>query len=207
MAMPERIALLARQRRTPAFVCILLLTLFLAACSPALEKSRAPLSPPAPSKIVTPAATAGSPPATPGAIGCYYAWATRELPDLSETVQISLGRLDGDILASAYSFGEECRADDGTVSFLPMETDFRVRVPVTTLEDEAALGVWISRVMSVLETLPVSDVPGPRPGRVEFEFHVDESTALRLTVGVSRYHDEAVGLDAASVFELFRRGP
>ena len=88
-----------------------------------------------------------------------------------------------------------------------METDFRVRIPVTTLADEAALGAWISRAMSVVESFPASDLPGTRPGRIEFEFYVDESTGLRLIVEILRYRNEAGDLDSASIFRLFREGP
>jgi hypothetical protein len=134
-------------------------------------------------------------------------WATRELPALTGKLQEEFAQLDGAIRASAYAFGEECRGDNGTVSFLPMETDFRVRIPVPALSDEAALGSWISRAMSLVEALPAADVPGTRPGRVEFEFYVDESTGLRLVVEIARYRSEASGLDGASIFRLFREGP
>jgi hypothetical protein len=139
--------------------------------------------------------------------GCHYVWATRELPELTETIQHEFGQLSAGIRASAYAFGEECRGDDGTVSFLPMETDIRLRIPVTTLADDAALGAWISRTMSVVVALPASELAGTRSGRVEYEFYVDESTGLRLTVEISRYRNEADGLDSASVFRLFREGP
>jgi hypothetical protein len=129
------------------------------------------------------------------------------LPELTGTIQEEFALLDGGIRVSAYAFGEECRRDDGTVNFLPMETDFRVRIPVTTLADEAALGDWISRSMSVVESFPASDLPGARPGRIEFEFYVDESTGLRLVVEILRYRNEAGDLDSASIFRLFREGP
>jgi hypothetical protein len=134
-------------------------------------------------------------------------WATRELPELTARLQAEFARLDAGIQASAYAFGEECRHDDGTVSFLAMETDFRVRIPVTSLADEASLGAWISRAMSVVVGLPASEVPGTRPGRVEYEFYLDESASLRLVVEISRYREEAEGLEGASIFQLFRSGP
>lgn len=179
----------------------LLLTLSLTACSPA-----APASPTLP---VTPVASDDPtkvPPdlSSPGQTNCYYVWATRELPDLTENIQQAFEQVDRNIRASAYAFGEECRSADGTASFLPMETDFRVRVPVAGLDDAAVLGGWISRALSIVEAVPASEVEGTRPGRVEFEFYVDEFAALRLIVDIQRYRDEAIGLDGASIFELFR---
>jgi hypothetical protein len=65
----------------------------------------------------------------------------------------------------------------------------------------------MSRAISILETLPASEAPGTRPGRVEYEFYVDESTGLRLAVEISRFRTEADGLDSASIFRLFRGEP
>ena len=139
--------------------------------------------------------------------GCYYVWATRELPELTQAFQDKWAQYSGSIQAGAYAFGEECRGDDGTVTFLPMETDFRVQIPVPSLADDAALGTWISRAMSIVEAIPASELPGTRPGRVEYEFYVDGTSSLRLVVDISRYRDQAEGLDTAAILRLFRAGP
>lgn len=193
----------------PRFVSgwLALITLLFAACGPGTQESAATTLPATPGSRVTPAPATTSLTEPSTYSGCYYVWATRELPELTATIQEKFAPLNSGIRASAYAFGEECRADDGTVTFLPMETDFRVRIPVTTLADEAALGTWISRAMSVVESFPASDLPGTRPGRVEFEFYIDESTGLRVTVEILRFRNEAGELDSASIFRLFREGP
>jgi hypothetical protein len=187
-------------------VWLALITVLLAACVSASQGSAKTAVPDAQVNRPTPSPPTLRSPDLPSYTGCYYVWATRELPALTETIQTEFAQLNGEIRASAYAFGEECRGDDGTVSFLPMETDFRVRIPVTTLGDDAALGLWISRAMSVVEAHPAAELPGTRPGRVEFEFYVDESTGLRLSVEISRYRNEAGSLDSASIFRLFREG-
>lgn len=184
-----------------------LLTVLLTGCVPVARGPGATAIPAAPGNRPTTAVPSLSSLGPQTSPGCYYVWATRELPELTEAIQAEFGRLDANIRASAYGFGEECRGEDGTVTFLPMETDFRVRIPVTSLADDASLGEWIARAMSVVEALPASEVPGTRPGRVEFEFYVDESAGLRLIVEISRYRNEAGGLDSASIFRLFRQGP
>jgi hypothetical protein len=151
-----------------------------------------------------------SPPATSSTgnpIGCYYSWATRELPELTKRLQADLASYDPAIRAGAYAFGEDCRHEDGTVAFLPMETDFRVRIPVRNLSDEGMLGDWISRVMLVIHALPPEGLSGPRPGRVEFEFYVDDTESLRLLVEISRYWAEAGDLEGAALLQQFRPKP
>lgn len=184
-----------------------LITVLSAACVPGVQQSDAIAMPTTHGSRFTPAPATATPPQPPTYPGCYYVWATRELPELTETIQQDFELIKSGIRASAYAFGEECRAEDATSSFLPMETDFRIRIPVATLADDTALGAWISRAMSVVEALPSSDLPGTRPGRVEFDFYVDESTALRLVVDISRYRTEAAGLDNSSILRLFRDGP
>jgi len=145
------------------------------------------------------------PPATAGGTtGCYYVWGTRELPILSQMLQSRLAAADSLIRTSAYAFGEECRHEDGTTTFLTMQTDFRVRIPVDSLTDEAAMGDRIGRVMAQIGSLPVDEVPGSRPGRVEFEFFVGEIQSMRLNIERSRYDTEAPGLEGADLFEHFR---
>ena len=63
---------------------------------------------------------------------------------------------------------------------MAMETDFRVKVSVSDLKDEKALGDWIARVMGAITKLPADEIPGPQPGRVEFDFSKSETENLFL---------------------------
>jgi hypothetical protein len=58
-------------------------------------------------------------------MGCYYEWSTQELPGLTESLRTELTKLNSDIEARAYAFGEDCVEASGTTTFLQMETDFR----------------------------------------------------------------------------------
>ncbi len=144
-----------------------------------------------------------SPTPVPGSPGCYYSWATRELPEVGQILQARLQPLGDGIRASAYAFGEDCRHDDGTIDFLTMEADFRVQVPVREPGDERELGTWIAAVMSAIDSIPASDIPGPRPGRVEFEFTLVGGESRRLTIDISRYRAEAPGLEGAELYRHF----
>jgi len=45
--------------------------------------------------------------------------------------------------ADAFAFREDCVHTDGSKTFLVMETDFNIKLPVTDLADEDAFGDWI----------------------------------------------------------------
>lgn len=162
-----------------------------------------------------PSAVAASQPSTPPTAipgteesnpsqGCYYVWATRELPDLTAALAAGLAAVSPHLQGSAYAFGEECRSDSGTVTFLAMETDFRVRVAVATLADEDALGNAIQATMMTIDALPDDQMAGTRPGRVEFEFVEESSQSLRLTIDITRFRQEAGDRQGAALFRLFR---
>jgi hypothetical protein len=114
-----------------------------------------------------------------------------------------LARHDLSIDAAASAFGEDCLREDGTVSFHAMETDYRVRVSVATLEDAEALGEWIGNVMEVVASFSVSETPGPQPGRVEFEFQSEGDESLRLTVRIAEYLSDGAQLHGADLFRRF----
>lgn len=144
---------------------------------------------------------------TPANPGCYYNWATQDLPALSEQVDAAFGRLGPAVTGGAYAFGEDCIAADGSRTFSAMETDFRARIRVDDLKDEGLLGTWIAKVMGAINTLPAESVAGPRPGRVEFEFFTEKSDSLRLIVDISKYREQGVGIQGAQLFRLFHPPP
>jgi len=145
---------------------------------------------------------------TPGAYaGCYYVWATRELPQLSQKFNRLLQEINPDLAGSAYAFGEDCVYEDGHSDFLAKETDFRVFVSVKSLRDEAALGTWILVAMRALDELPPAEIPGPQPGRVEFTFEKNKAEELRLQVSIREYRDLPPDLSPAEIFRKFHINP
>ena len=149
------------------------------------------------------------PPDDPGTLaptssqGCAYRWAYQDLPDLSSDFQSALQELHPGIKGYAFAFGEDCVHADGTVTFLPMETDFNITLPVSGLSDEAELGDWIIWVMQVIEDIPPEQIRGPRPGRVSLLF---EAGADRT--GVSFYIDQyralPADLNSAEIFRMLK---
>lgn len=158
-------------------------------------------SPPAAAAVVT------ALPSATGYPGCYYVAATRELPELSRMLDSRLQTLDSAANVSAYAYGEDCVASDGTRTFRTAETDFRVRIPVASLQDEGSLGSWIANVMGAIDALPEGQVPGPQLGRVEFEFYTPRGERLRLNIEIRRFRSEGVGLAGATLFQHFYTTP
>jgi hypothetical protein len=180
---------------------LLLLTLVLSACA-SVNLVTPDSSEPAPF-IESPPTTE----ITPTYEGCAYVWASQELPDLSKKVYDVLQTVDKNITGTAYAFGENCVYADGHSTFGAMETDFRVKVNVPDLKDEKALGDWIGRVMEVIIKLPASELPGPQPGRVEFDFSKSESENKFLNVSIAKYQKQAAGISGIELFRLFNNNP
>jgi hypothetical protein len=149
------------------------------------------------------------PPDGPGTIaptssqGCAYRWAYQDLPDLSTDFQSALQELQPGARGYAFAFGEDCVHDDGTVTFLPMETDFNITLPVSDLSNDAELGDWIIRVMQVIENIPPEQIRGPRPGRVSLFFEAGTEKT-----GVSFYIDQykalPANLNSAEIFRILQ---
>lgn len=180
-----------------------LIWLILAACAPASIRTAPQHTSPTPKTSTATPVDAPTPQSGPST-GCYYSWATRELPDLTAAFQAALISIHPRIQGSAYAFGEDCKHEDGTSTFLAMETDYRVRIPIKNLADEAELGGWVRRVVAIVEDLPPSLVVGTRAGRVEFEFQNPDSESLRISVDITRYRTETTGLDDSAIFRQFK---
>jgi hypothetical protein len=100
----------------------------------------------------------------------------------------------------AHVFGENCVHEDGSATFLPMETDFNVTLQGSDLSDEASLGDRVIQVMQVVESIPPEQIVGPRPGRVSLIF---ESGGERI--GVNFYVDQYLSLPGnLNSAELYR---
>jgi hypothetical protein len=160
---------------------------------------------PSASALPTATSTSTTPPPTvtpSGETPCSFVWATRDLPDLSERLAKELQSVDPAATGSAYSYGEDCVAADGTRTFSAMETDFQIRISVRDLSDKESLGNWIAKVMPVILGLPASDLQGPQPGRAEFEFRSANSDSRRLNVNIDAYEARSSGLVGARLFEM-----
>lgn len=180
------------------FLCIFLLT----ACAPSSPLTAIPAtSTDTPVPIVTD--TLNVPPTFEG---CGYMWTSQDLPDVSKKVNDLLQAVDPNIIASAYAYGENCVYADGHSTFGAMETDYRVKVEVKDIKDESALGDWIAKVMDVIIKIPLSEVQGPNPGRVEFSF-INGSKQVGVVVQIDQFIHDATGLKGAELFKFFHKNP
>jgi hypothetical protein len=110
--------------------------------------------------------------------------------------------LQPDAQANAFGFGENCMHADGTSTFLPMETDFNVTIPVSDTTDNA-LGEWVVKIMQVIDNIPPDQVVGPRPGRVAIAF---EANGQRQGVSfyIDQYHALPAGLSPAEIYQTLK---
>jgi len=186
------------------FTALSLLAFILAACAPSTST---PLTanPATPTDAIT--FTITDTPTAPSSFEpCGYMWASQDLPEVSMKVNALLQTVDKNITASAYAYGENCVYADGHSTFGAMETDYRVKIKVKDIKDENALGNWITKVMDVIIKIPLSDVAGPNPGRVEFSF-VNSSEQTNLNVQIDQYIHDASNLKGADLFKFFQQNP
>ena len=135
--------------------------------------------------------------------GCAYRWAYQDLPDLSNDFQSALQELQPGAKGNAFAFGEDCIHEDGTITFLPMETDFNITLQVSDLSDEAELGGWIIRVMQVIQNIPPEQIRGPRPGRVSLFFESGtEETGISFYI--DQYQALPANLNSTEIFHLLQ---
>ena len=175
-------------------ICCLLVVLFLSACGAVTPPPDT--VPPAPTR--TPA----------GATACYWKWSTQALPELSDQVQAALeaaGLVDA--VARAEAYGEDC-IDPQTHTvryFATMETDFRISLPVDTLEDEDALGDLLLQMLVVLESFPPEDTPGPQSGYIGVTFIAGEGKLHIWTAWAQAQGARAQGLRGTALLEALRK--
>ena len=140
-----------------------------------LTLSAAPSETPVPATPVTPSPLppSVSPTLTETDAPCAYMWATQPLPELTDMVQQALRAIGlKDISGRAEAYGENCvDAKTGKPrSFLTMETDFRISVPVDDLADRQALGQAVEQILAALDQFPVTEVPGTQAGYIGINF-------------------------------------
>lgn len=131
---------------------------------------------------------------------CAYQWAQQALPELSAAFEEAIQLMQPEAQAGAFAFGENCIGADGTSTFLPMETDFNITMPVSNLMDESELGEWIVKVMQVIKNIPRDQILGPRPGRVIilFQSNGEQSAA---SFYIDQYDALPAGLTNAEIYQ------
>jgi len=149
---------------------------FFALAQGALTPKTAPAIPDTPSPI----AAAPSQP-------CAYTWAYENLPDITAELQAAIQKILPEAEARATAFGEDCVAQDGSAAFGAMETDFYIRVLVTDLNDDVALGNLIEQLLPMIDDFASPRVPGPQAGFVEFTFRTGtEQRVVRVPIPLGK---------------------
>ncbi len=160
----------------------------------------------------TPTAAASATPLAEGSsspvLACYYVWTTQELQELSGTFQEGLKKsISPDATGSAFAYGEDCVAADGTRRFTAMETDFRVRLVIDNLADQQQMGDFMAAALRLIGGIPREQLVGPQPGRVDFEFDAADGSSLHVNVELDRFQSEAATLSGAALFKHFYQSP
>lgn len=181
-------------------LCLFLLT----ACAPAPTLT---VSPATSTDTPTPFVTDTPVVVAPTFENCAFIWASQDLPDVSKKINEMLQAIDKNITASAYAYGESCVYADGHSTFGAMETDYRIKVEVKDIKDEKTLGDVIAKVMKEIVKIPLSDVQGPNPGRVEFSFHKSDTEQLSVNVQITQYLNDATKLTGVELFRFFHQNP
>jgi hypothetical protein len=184
---------------------LLFIAIAAAACTSNAAPGGSSTTPPAP--VIPTEFVPSAVPVSPTYDGCYYVWASQDLPELSRKLNVELQNISKDVTGLAYAYGENCVYADGHQTFSAKETDFRVGVKVTTVKDEATLGDWISKVMPIVLALPEDQLQGPQQGRVDFDFKQPDPAELFVTVPIDKYLREADDLKGADLLHLFLPNP
>ena len=140
----------------------------------------------------------GLTPVDSGPALCAYVWAQQDLPEIGQRFNADLQKLIPEATGGAYAFGEDCVHEDGSRRFLPMETDFKIDVPVQDLQDEAALGAYLEQLIPFLSTYPTDSLPA-RLNRIDVRFFVSEQefryVRFELIAGVTAYEQGLRGAE------------
>lgn len=118
---------------------------------------------------------------------CAYTWAYEDLPDVTAELQAAIQKILPEAEARATAFGENCAAQNGSVTFSAMETDFYVSISVGDLADNEMLGTLIEQALSVTDGFASPRVPGPQVGFVEFTFrNGTEQRVVRVPIPLGK---------------------
>lgn len=136
--------------------------------------------------------------------GCAYQWAYQDMPEVSAQFVASLQALQPEAQGEVFAFGENCsQSNSRIIRFIPMETDFNVKLKVNAITDKAELGGWIVKVIQIVDAIPPDQILGPRPGRVSVEFQSDAEQEA-LSFYIDQYHNLPPGLSDAEIYEALK---
>jgi len=155
---------------------------------------------PPPTLPVIPASPAE---ATPTIGACSFNWARKSLPELSEQLLVKLNEAGLPVTsAHAEAYGEDCLYSDGTLAyFAAMETDYRITLAVSDLNDTTALGDLLTQILAVIDQFPVDATPGPKPGYIGITFQAGERLE-NLWFNRAKSDDlRSQGLSGANLYE------
>jgi hypothetical protein len=136
--------------------------------------------------------------------GCGYQWAYQDMPEVSAQFAASLQALQPEAQGEVFAFGENClQGNNRIIRFIPMETDFNVKLRVSAITDKAKLGSWIVKVMQIIDAIPPDQILGPRPGRVSMEFQSDGQQEA-LSFYIDQFHGLSPGLSNTEIYEALK---
>lgn len=137
---------------------------------------------------------------------CGYQWAYHNSPELTKSFDAGVKSLNSEASGRVEYYGEDCVHADGASTFLPMETDFYVRLQVDDLTQEEVFGNWLGQVMEIVTRIPREQLSG-NYGFVEFWFEKSESDHIVFRVPIQQYINEAQGKSGAELFHMFYPPP
>lgn len=144
--------------------------LALAACTQALPPTaeKPPVHVVSQTNTVLPSETQPKPTDAP----CAYVWAEKDLLEINHSLAEAYRKAGlADVAVRAAAFGENCVAEDGQiVRFAARETDFYFTIPVGDTGDIQALGEWVEKVVPVLASFPIKNLPGTASGLISIRF-------------------------------------
>ena len=137
---------------------------------------------------------------------CYFTWATKDAPELTNKLDTAIKSLDQNSNANATYYGEDCTYEDGSSIFGAMQTDFKIRLPVDDLTQHEEFGNWIKDVMQIVTEIPREEMQG-NLGYVEFWFEKSEAENIIVRVLIQKYVEEAKDKTGVELFNLFYSQP
>jgi len=120
---------------------------------------------------------------------CAFVEATQNLPEVSAQIDKAVKKMQPTAAGRAQTYGENCVDTSNSNSqstFHAMETDFYFKINVKNLNDNNELGMWIIKVMKIIESVPAAALPGSQPGFADFTFKLNSNQRI-LHVPIDRF--------------------
>jgi hypothetical protein len=160
-----------------------------------------------PQAVITITASPEPSPTMNSSGNCGYMWAYHDDPELTAKVDEAIRKLNPAASAEAQQFGEDCVYADGHSTFVAMETDFYVQLPVEDLADNDLFGNWIAQVMTMVTQIPREELQGSNYGFVEFSFEKSDTERFIVRVPIQKYLENGQGKTGNELLQLFIETP